>query len=246
MMHMMRHKQTFLLMLLALWAVKLSAFTFPASSKFSRQASLLPSSWSLTAVKGDPVRAATGIRPSLHPLTINAISTVLQQRTKKNSNLRVDDAGVAGLDVALAAGKIVADALQKRQEQSKQDDMILTPEEAQTVAGRVVGVTMRLPQLEQLLYEKCKATPWIAKYGEWFTFGVLQNEEDDESKNDAVDAQIKMDPLFAMNRAECLLAIFLDTVEKPELKAKGAKVPDGSKIDFLDADRREVLLVSTE
>ena len=198
---------------------------------------------SLSAIQGDPLRAATGIRPSLHPLTINAISTVLQKRsTDKDANLRVEDPNVENLQVALAAGKIAAEALQKRQDQSKQDDMQLTYEEGQTVAGRIVGVTMRLPDLESLLYEKCKATSWIAKYGEWPTFGILPDESDAK----AVDEQIKMDPLFAMNRAECLLALFLSTVEKPELAAKGASVPDESRVDFLDADRQEVLLEGSD
>lgn len=191
---------------------------------------------------GDPLRAATGIRPSLHPLTINAISTVLQKRStgSANTKLRVDEPGVKAIDVALVAGQIAAEALQKRQDQSKQDDMQLTAEEGQTVAGRIVGVVMRLPDLEQLLLDKCKAASWIAKYGEWATFGVLP----DESDAAAVDQKIQRDPLFAMNRAECLLALFLATVEKAELQAKGASVPDESRIDFLDADRQEVLLES--
>lgn len=192
----------------------------------------------LSAIQGDPLRAATGIRPSLHPLTINALSIVLQKRTQKDSALRVDAPDAQGVQVALTAGEIATQALQKRQEQSKQDDMQLTAEEGQTVAGRIVGVTMRLPMLEQLLHEKCAATPWIGQYGEWSSFGVLE----DESDSDTIDAQIKMDPLFAMNRAECLLALFLNTIEKTELEAKGVSVPDQSRIDFLDADRQEVLL----
>lgn len=197
-----------------------------------------------TTKKGDPLRAATGIRPSLHPLTINVISTALVKRaTQKDSKLRVGEAGVEAMEVALAASKIVTDALQKRQEQSQEDGMQLTPDEGQTVAGRVVGVVMRLPELEQLLLQKCQAAPWIAKYGEWSSFGVLPNEDDDDdSSSAAVDAQIKKDPLFSMNRAECLLALFMATVEQPELQAKGASVPDGGRIDFLDADRQEVLL----
>jgi len=45
-----------------------------------------------------------------------------------------------------------------------------------------------------------------------------------------------------MNRAECLLAIFLEEVEIPQLKKLNETVPDESKIDFLDDDRREVVL----
>lgn len=226
--------------LLFSWTNSLNAFGVPATSSRSRRAtSPLPTSVALSSNQGDPLRAATGIRPSLHPLTINAISTVLKKRTEKDTNLRVEAPDAQALQVAVAAGQIAMDTLQTRQEQSKQDDMQLAPKEGQTVAGRIVGVTMRLPDLEKLLYEKCKAAPWVAKYGEWSSFGVLADEE---TNPEAVDAQIKMDPLFSMNRAECLLALFLATVEKPELEAKGESVPDESRVDFLGSDRHEVLL----
>ena len=206
--------------------------------------------YALTAsnTRGDPLRAATGIRPSLHPLTINALSTILQRRRAKNNDapLDVNAPKVEALQVALAAGQVASEALQKRQDQSVEDDMQLTPDEGQTVAGRIVGVTMRLPELEALLVEKCLAAPWIAKYQEWSTFGVLEEEcvgdRDAEAVTAAVDKRVQSDPLFALCRAECLLALFLSTVEQPELAAKNATVPDQSRIDFLDSDRREVLL----
>ena len=94
--------------------------------------------------------------------------------------------------------------------------------------------------LNRALYEKCAGKSWIAKYGEWDSFGVLSNEKDCDAKQ--IDDRVANDPLFTMNRAECLLALFLKTVEGPELETKGATVPDGSSVDFLDADREEVLL----
>ena len=188
---------------------------------------------------GDPIRAKTGIRPSLHPTTINALAQALKLRSssKDGGGLRVTD-DVQPLDVALKAGKIAADAISQRQSKSEQDGMTLTAEEEQTIAGRIVGVITRLEELETVLLEKVKTVKWIAKYGEWSSFGVLANESDAKE----VDLRLKDDPLLCMTRAECLLALFLKTVEMPQLEQVRQAVPDKSQIDFLDSDRQEVLL----
>ena len=188
------------------------------------------------AITGDPLRAATGIRPSLHPTTINAIAEALKTRASNSPDTPlVVEGDVQPLDVALSAGKIAATAIEKRQRTSGQDGMELTPEEGQTIAGRVVGVVMRFAELEEMLNSKVANVGWIKKYGEWDTFGVLEDESQ-------VQNRIKMDPLFAMSRAECLLALFLDTVEAPQMERIGQSAPGGSGVDFLDADRQEVLL----
>jgi hypothetical protein len=116
--------------------------------------------------------------------------------------------------------------------------MTLTSSEQQTIAGRVVGVTVRLPSLEHELHRRCAAAPWIAKYNAWDSFGVLADETDATG----VSGQISNDPLFALNRAECLLALYVRHVEEPELRTKNATVPGGSTVDFLDDDRQSVLL----
>ena len=237
--------------------------------------------------KGDKLREATGIRPSLHPTTINAIADALKARAmKKNKDdgmvFRVSDT-VQPIDVAITAGQIASTAIAKRQQSSEDDGMKLTPKEElsfvfcfcflgssvlfffflfsfsqlyislfffhfyhiyinkknrQTIAGRVLGVIMRLDELELKLYDKVSNVDWIAKYNEWSTFGVLPKEED----NSIIDERIRDDPLFTLSRAECLLAIFLQTVEIPGLEKANETVPDGSKIDFLDEDRSNVLL----
>jgi len=206
-------------------------------------------------VAGDPLRAATGIRPSLHPLTINAIATVLRTRARNDPDwpLEASREGrrVEPIQVALTAGRIAADAIGQRQASCAKNDkvergeMTLRPEEEQTVAGRVVGVAMRLQELEIELYDACAAAPWIAKYGEWASFGILPDETGDDDDDDAVKRRILDDPLFAMNRAECLLALYLRTVEEPELRAKDVTVPGGSQVDFLDSERSEVLKASS-
>lgn len=222
----MRRVITCLLFCMGWVPLQISSFTVPTQVVPQRRSHLFGT--------GDPFRAATGIRPSLHPVTINAIAEALRQRAKPSDDtLR----GVAPLQIAQAAGKIAVEAIVKRQESSAQDGMKLTPEEEQTIAGRVVGVVVRFEELEGVLRDKCQSAGWIAKYQEWSSFGVLAEETPE-----AVDEQVLTDPLFCMNRAECLLALFLSRVEAPSLLKSKQEVPGGSAIDFLDADRREVLV----
>lgn len=60
-------------------------------------------------------------------------------------------------------------------------------------------------------------TPSIAKYGMLSDYGMNDDVEDN--------------PLAQMNQAECLLALYMLHKEKTEVAA----------VDFLDADRLEVL-----
>jgi hypothetical protein len=192
-------------------------------------------------VKGDPLRESTGIRPSLHPTTINAIAEALKARARQVDGMAFRPSStVAPLDIAMTASTIASNAIAKRQEASDEDGMKLTQKEEQTIAGRVIGVVMRLDDLEGALYERVAGVEWVKKYNEWSTFGVLQSEENEKDLED----RIKDDPLFALSRAECMLALFLATVEIPQLEKVGEEVPDGSKLDFLDSDRMEVLLPS--
>ena len=195
---------------------------------------------------GDPFREATGIRPSLHPTTINAIAEALKARARQVEGMHFQVSNkengnvVQPIDVAVTAGKIASTAITNRRNASEGDGMQLTLEEEQTIAGRILGVVMRLEDIEETLHERVSAVGWVEKYNEWSTFGVLKSEGKDDKS--LVGDRIKADPLFAVSRAECLLAIFLATVEVPQLEKVGEKVPDGSKIDFLDSDRMEVLL----
>jgi hypothetical protein len=187
--------------------------------------------------RGDSLRASTGIRPSLHPVTINALSKVIVARASGNVPDDPFTEASPPIERALFAGRIAADAIASRQTTSKEDGMTLTPAEQQTVAGRVVGVTVRLSSLEHDLHRRCGAAPWISKFNAWDSFGVLADESDASVVND----RIAHDPLFALNRAECLLAVYVRHVEEPELRTKNATVPGGSTVDFIDDDRRSVL-----
>lgn len=155
---------------------------------------------------------------------------------------RVSDV-VKPLDVALTAGKIAATAIANRQLSCGDDStMKLTPEEEQTIAGRIMGVIMRLGDLEEQLFGRVSEVAWVAQYDEWSAFGVVVDEVDNRN---AVDERIVQDPLFRMSRAECLLAIFLHEVEIPQLQRINQAVPDDSRIDFLDTDRLGVVLPSS-
>ena len=114
-------------------------------------------------------------------------------------------------------------------------------------------------ELEQLLVQRVNETSWVMKYGEEESFGVMKEEcqqfadgggerqladDDDDDMNRALAENIKINPLFRMNRAECLLALFISTVERPKLEMMGKDVAGGSAVDFIDSDRLEVLLKS--
>jgi hypothetical protein len=122
------------------------------SSPTSRQHRLHESSSYLP--RDDPVRSSN--RASLHPLTINILSDLLQLRargdsppfvTAKNATT-INSSTVTPLELAIGVSRMAVEKLRTRQELSNVDGMSLTPEEQQTVAGRVVGVTMRLSMLE--------------------------------------------------------------------------------------------------
>lgn len=142
-------------------------------------------------------------------------------------------------------------AIDKRNSDKDDTSEKFTMDEAQTISGRVVGVVMRMNELEDLLVERVEGVAWVKKYGEQESFGVLRVECDkDENSSDGkkkeelkkqVGEMIKINPLFRMNRAECLLCLFLDTVERPKLELLGEGVAGGSEVDFIDADRLEVL-----
>jgi len=142
-------------------------------------------------------------------------------------------------------------AIDQRKEAAEKDETtdVFTTEEAQTISGRVVGVVMRMRDLESNMIQKVNGVEWVTKYSEEESFGLLKkecqliaDEEDIVLNNDKHLAEtIKINPLFRMNRAECLLALFLSTVEKPQMEKMGQEITGGSDVDFIDADRLEVL-----
>ena len=204
--------------------------------------------------KGDSIRSKTGIRPSLHPTEINCIAEALMLRSSSSQEVDIDIANTTTepLQVAITAGGIAMNAIDKRNSDKDDTSEKFTMEESQTISGRVVGVVMRMRELEELLVQKVKGVAWVKRYGEEESFGVLKSEcnEDGTNNKEELDKKvgetIKLNPLFRMNRAECLLCLFLDTVEKPKLQLLGEDVAGGSEVDFIDADRLEVLRTDCE
>mmetsp|Transcript_17297 Transcript_17297/g.25777 ORF Transcript_17297/g.25777 Transcript_17297/m.25777 type:complete len:307 (-) Transcript_17297:1-921(-) len=198
--------------------------------------------------KGDSIRSTTGIRPSLHPTEINCIAEALMLRSTNNPSIEIDVSNTSEpLQVAITAGGIAMNAIDKRNSDKDDTSEKFTMEESQVVSGRVVGVVMRMRELEELLVRRVGGVGWVKKYGEEESFGVLKAECSSEDESDTEELEkklrevIKINPLFRMNRAECLLCLFLDTVERPKLELLGEGVVGGSEVDFIDADRLEVL-----
>ena len=168
------------------------------------------------------------------------------------------------LRVAIAAGDIALNAINRRRDAAKADDgddgssssSAFTAEESQTISGRVVGVVMRMRNLEKELVTRVGESDWVGRYGEEGGFGVLPGEchrssgrpkeeggaPADEKGGPLLAERMCADPLFRMNRAECLLALFLSTVERPRMEALSTVVPGGSGVDFVDGDRLGVIL----
>ena len=128
---------------------------------------------------GDPLRASTGVRPSLHPFTINALADALLARHAPEKVPSIGDAGVPldvaaldgtghrPVDVAAAAARLSFLALERRKASCKADGdlrSIPTDAEGQAVAGRVVGIVMRMRELEAELARRVGGTGWVAKY----------------------------------------------------------------------------------
>ena len=91
---------------------------------------------------------------------------------------------------------------------------------------------MQMRELEDVLRSKVVEPKWVSKYGEEESFGCLKSECNSDEVSDEMERKlaenIKMNPLLRMNRAGCLLALFLETVERPKLEMVGESVPGGS------------------
>ena len=212
-------------------------------------------------IPGDQVRLANNIRPSLNPTIINTIAQALQQRSSSRTSF-IPSSENTPIQIMLEAASLASKAIQQRAKGSDKvsgDSGAFNEEESKLVAGRIIGVIMRLQELEMILIERANSVPWISKYGEEITFGLCQVElqpgyqieiqESCEEKTDsgqALDA-IRDDPLLRMCRAECLYALFLRNVELPSME-KAGQIPidsqngsTGGGIDFLESEKMEVL-----
>ena len=115
------------------------------------------------------------------------------------------------------------------------DEIQMTEEELQTIGGRIVGVLMRLDDLEwewnhRITTSSLMDVPvdiWKATLG-------LHPDSVEQSCIRTIDEALLKDTEFARARAERMLALFLMNIEGPGLKANGAEVPGGSEPDFIE------------
>mmetsp|Transcript_21920 Transcript_21920/g.27643 ORF Transcript_21920/g.27643 Transcript_21920/m.27643 type:complete len:311 (-) Transcript_21920:54-986(-) len=205
---------------------------------------------------GDKVRLANNIRPSLNPTVINTISNALLQRSSDKSSF-IPSENNPPINIMLDAASLGSKAIQSRAKASTQvqgDEGTFNAEECKLVAGRIVGVLMRLNELEDELIDRVNDVGWVKKYGEYGMFGVCKVELDegyrpsdivnivsasgeDEGEGENIKEadgrigevleKLKDDPLVRMCRAECLYALFLKNVELPSME-KAGQIPADS------------------
>lgn len=189
----------------------------------------------------DPVRS--GNRASLHPTTINVLSHALLLRSKGKL------VSSPPLEVVKMAGQLAIESMDSRKSALLADgdeDMLMTSQECETFSGRIIGVIVRFKELESKLILNVGATDWVKKFKDYDSFGLVEvectsNGIDSMEIEKEVQKRILNDPLFRMQRAECLLALFLIDVEAPKMKKLKYEVPGGSDVDFLDQEKIKVL-----
>jgi len=216
---------------------------------------------------GDALRSQTGIRPSLYPTTINAISQAIllyhQPSLDSTLPMKVSLNITTPLQVAIAAGTLAWKAIEQRRNVAASTsslfhdyenldhidtESMFTEQEAQVISGRVVGVVLRMSQLESLLIGQVQKSSWIYKYNEYHIFGVCKDEygrnnntttTQEETIQDRNSLLFIQDPLLRMCRAECLLALFIHGIEILSLRKAGVlEISGGSNcIDFIDQER---------
>ena len=194
-------------------------------------------------------------RPSLHPITIDAIEEALRLRAQNmtTSPLRIINAQTEWFEVQYSAVKFSDRFMEKFQSKSSKaaetGDFQWTEEELQTMGGRIVGVLMRLDDLEWEWNHRVRTSPLgqldspsMIPYEQWKTTLGLHPDNVEQVCFRTVDMAILEEKEFARARAERMVALFLLNIEGPAIKASGNKFPGGSEVDFID-DLRQLELM---
>lgn len=170
-------------------------------------------------------------RPSLHPLAIEAIEESFRLRAQNSttSPLRIIDSSTEFYEVEYAAMKF-ADRFLQEHSKPRSDGFSWTEEELHTIGGRIVGVLMRLEDLEWEWNHRVStsALGQIVPEYEWKrTLGLHPGNVEQECQR-TVDLALCDDKEFARKRAELLYAMFLKNIEEPAIKASGGSIAGGS------------------
>lgn len=180
---------------------------------------------------------------SLHPVTIDAIADAFRVRAQNitTSPLRLLDSNMEWFDVQYSIMKFAERFLEKCTKDNKNnEEPKWTEEELQTIGGRIVGVLIRLDDLEWEWNHRvststlCKPeSPDMIPYNQWKSTLGLHPDNVEQRCIKTLDMALLEENDFARTRAEKMLALFLLNIEGPGMKASGNKAPDDSEVDFI-------------
>ena len=187
------------------------------------------------------VEKETPLSSSLHHVVIDAIEEALKLRAQNvtTSPLRLLDSNMEWFEVQYSVIKFAERFLEKRIKE-KRIDPNLTEEEQQTIGGRIVGILMRLDDLEWEWNHRVETSifnestsPDMIPQDQWKSILGLHPGNVEQSCTKTLDKALLEDRDFARKRAEIMLALFLLNIEGPAMKASENNAPDGSKVDFV-------------
>ena len=172
-------------------------------------------------------------RPSLHPITIDAIEEAFRLRAQNSttSPLRLINDSMEWFEVQYSVVKF-ADRFMEMYTKNKGTSHDWTEEELQTIGGRIVGVLMRLDDLEwewnhrittSSLVDEVESSVWKTTFG-------LHPDDIEQNCILTLDTALSEEEDFARIRAERMLALFLLNVEGPFVEEA---MPGGSYPDFI-------------
>jgi len=180
---------------------------------------------------------------SLHPVTIDAIEEAFRVRAQNitTSPLRLLDSNMEWFEVQYSIMKFAERFLETCTKGSKSnEEPEWTEEELQTIGGRIVGVLVRLDDLEWEWNHRVSTStlgqpesPDMIPYNQWKSVLGLHPDNVEQRCIKTLDVALLEENCFARARAEKMLALFLLNIEGPGMKASGNKAPDGSEVDFI-------------
>ena len=180
---------------------------------------------------------------SLHPVTIDAIEEAFRLRAQNMtlSPLRLLDSNMEFFEVQYSIMKFADRFLEKYTKGSKNNETpTWTEAELQTIGGRIVGVLIRLDDLEWEWNHRVSTStigqpesPDMIPYNQWKTILGLHPKNIEQRCIKTLDMALLEENDFARARAERMLALFLLNIEKPGMKASGNEAPGGSEVNFI-------------
>lgn len=199
----------------------------PIARKLPRAAAKMRRSAASASAGPDPFRPA---RHPIDPVAINVLQKALFAKAGTTPGGASGAGASAGaVEAAARLEAFLGDARQRRVEGEANAAERLSLEEWATIERRVRAVVALQPQLEAALLAATNAHPWIAKYKSGGDFGL------------PLDGAPPASALVALNRSECLLALWMLHVgESSSVPGNGGE-GEALAVRFLDDDRLEVL-----